>query len=150
MKGLFSSVDMDLCSIFLPPFTSPATVYDHPLILVQMPCPRKVRSVSWAILRATILAVGHQVEAQHQMWKVSQIWQTFQIWWYRMLTPAPEMTQFSTIYWRNCTVPMLLDVFNNLEILNTPLILVNMLLQDNNIFKNLTSGIMDSLTGFQD
>ena len=37
----------------------------------------------------------HQVEAQHQMWKVSQIWQTFQIWWYRMLTPAPEMTQFS-------------------------------------------------------
>ena len=37
----------------------------------------------------------YQVEAQHQMWKVSQIWQTFQIWWYRMLTPAPEMTQFS-------------------------------------------------------
>ena len=36
-----------------------------------------------------------QVEAQHQMWKISQIWQTFQIWWYRMLTPAPEMTQFS-------------------------------------------------------
>ena len=39
--------------------------------------------------------VYKQVEAQHQMWKVSQIWQTFQIWWYRMLTPAPEMTQFS-------------------------------------------------------
>ena len=36
-----------------------------------------------------------QVEAQHQMWKVSQIWQTYQIWWYRILTPAPEMTQFS-------------------------------------------------------
>ena len=42
------------------------------------------------------------------------------------------------------------DVFINLEILNTPLILVIMLLQDNNIFKKLTSGIMDSLTGFQD
>ena len=45
---------------------------------------------------------------------------------------------------------MLSDVFINLEILNTPLILVIMLLQDNNIFKTLTSGIMDSLTGFQD
>ena len=45
---------------------------------------------------------------------------------------------------------MLSDVFINLEILNTPLILVIMLLQDNNIFKKLTSGIMDSLTGFQD
>ena len=45
---------------------------------------------------------------------------------------------------------MLPDVFDNLEILNTPLILVIMLLQDNNIFKKLTSGIMDSLTGFQD
>ena len=44
---------------------------------------------------------------------------------------------------------MLSDVFNNLEILNTPLILVIML-QDNNIFKKLTSGIIDSLTGFQD
>ena len=45
---------------------------------------------------------------------------------------------------------MLLDVFNNLESLNTLLILVIMLLEDNNIFKKLTSGIMDSLTGFQD
>ena len=45
---------------------------------------------------------------------------------------------------------MLSDVFINLEILNTPLILVIMLLQDNNIFKKLISGIMDSLTGFQD
>ena len=45
---------------------------------------------------------------------------------------------------------MLSDVFNNLESLNTLLILVIMLLQDNNIFKKLTSGIMDSLTGFQD
>ena len=45
---------------------------------------------------------------------------------------------------------MLSDVFNNLEIFITPLILVIMLLQDNNIFKNFTSGIMDSLTGFQD
>ena len=45
---------------------------------------------------------------------------------------------------------MLSDVFINLEIVNTPLILVIMLLQDNNIFKKLTSGIMDSLTGFQD
>ena len=45
---------------------------------------------------------------------------------------------------------MLSDVFINLEILNTPLILVIMLLQDNNIFKKLTSGMMDSLTGFQD
>ena len=45
---------------------------------------------------------------------------------------------------------MLSDVFNNLEILNTPLILVIVLLQDNNIFKKLTSRIMDSLTGFQD
>ena len=31
---------------------------------------------------------------------------------------------------------MLSDVFNNLEILNTSLMLVIMLLQDNNIFKN--------------
>ena len=45
---------------------------------------------------------------------------------------------------------MLSDVFINLVILNTPLILVIMLLQDNNIFKKLISGIMDSLTGFQD
>ena len=45
---------------------------------------------------------------------------------------------------------MLSDVFINLEILNTPLILVIVVLQDNNIFKKLTSGIMDSLTGFQD
>ena len=45
---------------------------------------------------------------------------------------------------------MLSDVFINLEILNTPLILVIMVLQDNNIFKKLTGGIMDSLTGFQD
>ena len=45
---------------------------------------------------------------------------------------------------------MLSDVFINLEISNTTLILVIMLLQDNNIFKKLTSGIMDSLTGFQD
>ena len=45
---------------------------------------------------------------------------------------------------------MLTDVFNNLEILNTPLIVITMLLQDNNIFKKLTSGIVDSLTGFQD
>ena len=45
---------------------------------------------------------------------------------------------------------MLSDVFTNLEILNTPLILVIMLLQDNNICKKLTSWIMDSLTGFQD
>ena len=45
---------------------------------------------------------------------------------------------------------MLSDVFINLEILNTPLILVIMVLQDNNIFKKLTSGMMDSLTGFQD
>ena len=45
---------------------------------------------------------------------------------------------------------MLSDVFINLEILNTPLILVIMLLQDNNIFKKLSSWIMDSLTGFQD
>ena len=59
-------------------------------------------------------------------------------------------TVLYTTYWRNCTVPMLSDVFNNLEILNTPLILVIRLLQDNNIFKKLTSGIMDSLTGFQD
>ena len=59
-------------------------------------------------------------------------------------------TVLYTIYWRNCTVSMLSDVFINLEILNTPLILVTMLLQDNNIFKKLTSGIMDSLTGFQD
>ena len=36
---------------------------------------------------------------------------------------------------------MLSDVFINLEILNTPLILVIMLLQDNNIFKKLTTGI---------
>ena len=42
------------------------------------------------------------------------------------------------------------DIFTNLEILNTPLILVIMLLQDNNIFKKLTSGIMELLTGFQD
>ena len=59
-------------------------------------------------------------------------------------------TVLYTIYWRNCTVAILSDVFNNLEILSTPLILVIMLLQDNNIFKKLTSGIMDSLTGFQD
>ena len=59
-------------------------------------------------------------------------------------------TVLYTIYWRNCTVPMLSDVFINLENLNTPLILVIMLLQDNNIFKKLTGGIMDSLTGFQD
>ena len=59
-------------------------------------------------------------------------------------------TVLYTIYWRNCTVSMLSDVFINLEILNTPLILVIMVLQDNNIFKQLTSGIMDSLTGFQD
>ena len=59
-------------------------------------------------------------------------------------------TVLYTIYWRNCTIAMLSDVFNNLEILNTPLILVIMLLQDNNIFKKLTSEIMDSLTGFQD
>ena len=59
-------------------------------------------------------------------------------------------TVLYTIYWRNCTVPMLSDVFINLEILNTPLILVIMLLQENNIFKKLTSGIMDSLTGFKD
>ena len=59
-------------------------------------------------------------------------------------------TVLYTIYWRNCTVPILSDVFIDLEILNTPLILVIMLLQDNNIFKKLTSGIMDSLTGFQD
>ena len=45
---------------------------------------------------------------------------------------------------------MLSDVFNNLDIWNTPLILVIMLLQDNNILKKLTSRIMDSLTGFQD
>ena len=45
---------------------------------------------------------------------------------------------------------MLSDVFNNLDILNTPLILVIMLLLDNNIFKKLTTGIMDPLTGFQD
>ena len=45
---------------------------------------------------------------------------------------------------------MLSDVFINLEILNTPLILVIMVIQDDNIFKKLTSGIMDSLTGFQD
>ena len=45
---------------------------------------------------------------------------------------------------------MLSDVFINLEILNSPLILVIMLLQDNNIFKKLISGIMNSLTGFQD
>ena len=45
---------------------------------------------------------------------------------------------------------MLSDVFNNLENLNTPLILVIMLLQDNNIFKKLTSGMMDSLREFQD
>ena len=45
---------------------------------------------------------------------------------------------------------MLSDVFINLEILNNPLILIITLLQDNNIFKKLTSGIMDSLTGFQD
>ena len=59
-------------------------------------------------------------------------------------------TVLYTIYWRNCTVAMLSDVFINLEILNTPLILVIMLLQDSNIFKKLTSEIMDSLTGFQD
>ena len=59
-------------------------------------------------------------------------------------------TVLYTFYWRNCTVPMLSDVFINLEILNTPLILVIMLLQDNSIFKKLTSGIMDSLTEFQD
>ena len=45
---------------------------------------------------------------------------------------------------------MLSDIFNNLEILNTPLILVIMLLQDNNIFKKFTCGIVDSLMGFQD
>ena len=45
---------------------------------------------------------------------------------------------------------MLSDVYNNLEIWNTTLILVIMLLQDNNIFKKLTSGIMDSLREFQD
>ena len=45
---------------------------------------------------------------------------------------------------------MLSDVFINLEILNTPLIFVIMVLQDNNIFKKLTSGMIDSLTGFQD
>ena len=45
---------------------------------------------------------------------------------------------------------MLSDVFIDLDILNTPYILVVMLLQDNNIFKMLTHGIMDSLTGFQD
>ena len=45
---------------------------------------------------------------------------------------------------------MLSDVFNNLEIWNTPLILVITLLQDSNIFKKLISGIIDSLTGFQD
>ena len=45
---------------------------------------------------------------------------------------------------------MLSDVFNNFEILDTSLILVIMLLQANNIFKKLTSGTMDSLTGFQD
>ena len=45
---------------------------------------------------------------------------------------------------------MLSDVFNNLEIFITPLILVIMLLQDNIVFKKFTSGIMDSLTGFQD
>ena len=54
------------------------------------------------------------------------------------------------IYWRNCTVAMLSDVSNNLEILNTPLILVIMLLQVNNIFKKFTSGITDPLTEFQD
>ena len=89
-------------------------------------------------------------EAQHQMWKVSQTWQTYQIWWYRMLTLAPEMTVLYTIYWRNCTFAMLSDVFNNLEIFNTPLIFVVMLLQDNSIFKTLTrSGVIDSLAGFQ-
>ena len=45
---------------------------------------------------------------------------------------------------------MLSDVFNNLEIFNTPLILVIILLQNNNIFKTLTSGIIHTLTGFQD
>ena len=45
---------------------------------------------------------------------------------------------------------MLSDVFSNIEILNTPLILVIILLQDSNIFIKLTSGITDSLTGFQD
>ena len=45
---------------------------------------------------------------------------------------------------------MLSDVFNNLEILNTLLILVIMLLQDNNVLKKLTSRIIDSWTGFQD
>ena len=44
---------------------------------------------------------------------------------------------------------MLSDVFINLENLNTPLILVIMVLQDKNIFIKLTSKIMNSLTGFQ-
>ena len=44
---------------------------------------------------------------------------------------------------------MLSDVFNNLEILNTPLILVIMLLQDNNIFKKVDQRD-NGLTGFQD
>ena len=94
-----------------------------------------------------------QVEAQHQMWNMEGL---------PDLADLPDLaipdvdsctgndTVLYTIYWRNCTVAMLSDVFINLEILNTPLILVIMLLQDNNIFKKLTSGIMDSLTGFQD
>ena len=45
---------------------------------------------------------------------------------------------------------MLSAIFNNLEILNTLLILVIMLLQVNNIVKKLTSGIIDSLAVFQD
>ena len=45
---------------------------------------------------------------------------------------------------------MLSDVFNNLEILNTLLILFIMLLKDNNIFKKLTIGIIDSSAGFRD
>ena len=39
---------------------------------------------------------------------------------------------------------MLSDVFNNLVILNTLLIMLIMLLKDNNIFKKLTIGIIDS------
>ena len=45
---------------------------------------------------------------------------------------------------------MLSNVFNNLEILNNPFILVIMLLQENHIFKKLTSWIMDSLKECQD
>ena len=43
---------------------------------------------------------------------------------------------------------MLSDVFINLEILNTPLILVIMLLQDNNIFKKLQqdNGFIDGIS----